>query len=185
MGLAAGAIAVALVALTPRAPQTEAVDTTALQTLATGDMRKLTWSGGTQVPEVTFLTEDGTEATLADYEGKPVVLNFWATWCAPCRVEMPYLAQLQMDLGETATVLTIATGRNDPAAMERFLTEVGADSLPRATDADQSMARSLGVLGLPATLLIDPQGREVARLLGEADWSSDSARAIVTALAQP
>ncbi|RYH01391.1 TlpA family protein disulfide reductase [Salipiger sp. IMCC34102] len=183
MGAAALAIALAALTLSPGGQAAEPVDTADLQALATGDMRKLTWSDGAEVPAITFQTEDGTEVTLADYAGTPVVLNFWATWCAPCRVEMPHLAQLQDDLGDTATVLTVATGRNDSAAMDRFFQEIGVTNLPKARDPDQSMARSLGVLGLPATLLIDPEGREVARLLGEADWSSDSARAIVTALA--
>ncbi|MBS1301005.1 TlpA family protein disulfide reductase [Loktanella sp. SALINAS62] len=148
-------------------------------------MRKLTWSGPHPTPDATFQSADGTTVSLADYAGKPVVINFWATWCAPCRVEMPHLSSLQTALGDDATVLTIATGRNDPAAIDRFFDEIGVDNLPKATDANQFMARAFGVLGLPATIIVDAQGQEIARLLGEADWSSDSAQAIVRALAAP
>ena len=158
-------------------------DSTELQALADGDMRKLTWTDGPAVPDLPFQTADGGTATLADYAGKPVVLNFWATWCAPCRTEMPHLAQLAETLGEEATVLTIATGRNDPAAIDRFFAEIGVTDLPKARDPDQSLSRAMGVLGLPATILIAPDGVEVARLLGDADWSSDSAIDIVRGLA--
>lgn len=90
------------------------------------------------------------------------------------------LAALQDDLGGDAfEVLTIATGRNAPPAMKKFLDDIGATNLPRHTDARQQLARAMGVLGLPVTILIDADGREVARLTGDADWASDSARAIV------
>ncbi|SEQ44732.1 Thiol-disulfide isomerase or thioredoxin [Loktanella sp. DSM 29012] len=184
-GAACLAIAVLTVGsgvLTP-APTPSPVNTIALQDLADGDMRKLTWSGPVPLPDVTFVSEDGTQASLTDYAGKPVVLNFWATWCAPCRVEMPHLSALQTALGEEAAVLTVATGRNDPAGIDRFFTEIGVTNLPKATDANQSMARAFGVLGLPATIIVDAQGQEIARLLGEADWSSDSAQNIIRALA--
>ena len=158
-------------------------DSTELQGLADGDMRKLTWTDGTEVPDLPIQTADGGTVTLAEYEGKPVVLNFWATWCAPCREEMPHLETLARELGDEAAVLTVATGRNDPAAMDRFFDEIGVTDLPKLRDPDQSLARAMGVLGLPATILIAPDGVEVARLLGEADWSSDSAVAIVRGLA--
>ncbi|SDF29708.1 TlpA family protein disulfide reductase [Limimaricola pyoseonensis] len=159
-------------------------DPAALEALREGDMRKLAVHAEPQPgSDVAFEAEDGTEMTLAEFEGKPVLVNFWATWCAPCRVEMPQLAALQDEYGgDDFEVVTIATGRNDPAGMERFLTEIGAESLPRHKDPRQTLARDLGVLGLPVTLILDAEGQEIARLQGEADWSSDSARAIVEAL---
>lgn len=93
------------------------------------------------------------------------------------------LSALQSDLGGADfEVLTIATGRNAPPAMKKFLTDIGATNLPMHTDSRQALARSMGVLGLPVTVLIDGQGREVARLTGDADWSSDSATRIVRAV---
>ncbi|MGR3499522.1 MAG: TlpA family protein disulfide reductase [Limimaricola soesokkakensis] len=155
-----------------------------IEALREGDMRKLAVHAEPQRgSDVAFESEEGGEITLAAYEGKPVLVNFWATWCAPCRVEMPQLAALQDEYGgEDFEVVTIATGRNDPASMERFLTEIGAETLPRHKDPRQALARDFGVLGLPVTLILDAEGREIGRLQGEADWSSDSARAIIEAL---
>ncbi len=152
--------------------------------LREGDMRKLiVHSAPVAGSDVPFTAEDGSEMTLAAYEGKYVVLNFWATWCAPCRKEMPMLSAMQTQLGrDTFEVVTIATGRNPRPAMERFFAEIEVDNLPLHTDARQSLARSLGVLGLPVTLILNPEGQEIARLQGDADWSSDSAYAIIEAL---
>jgi thiol-disulfide isomerase/thioredoxin len=97
---------------------------------------------------------------------------------------MPTLAALQEELGdEGVRVATVATGRNDPVEIDRFLTEVGAGNLPRWRDPGQQLAREMGVLGLPVTVILDREGQEVARLTGDADWSSDSALAILRALA--
>jgi thiol-disulfide isomerase/thioredoxin len=152
--------------------------------LRVGDMRKLTvHSAPIAGSDVAFMSEDGEEMTLADLNGQYTLLNFWATWCAPCRKEMPDLAALQTQLGgEDFQVLTVATGRNPRPAMEAFFDEIGVDNLPLHTDARQSFSRSMGVLGLPVTLIIDPQGDEIARLQGDADWHSDSAAAIIQAL---
>jgi len=135
-------------------------------------------------PATPFQGDGGAEMTLADLAGGVVVVNFWATWCAPCRKEMPTLAALQAELGdEGVRVATIAVGRHDPVEMERFLQEVGADNLPLWLDSRQALARDMGVLGLPVTVILDREGLEVARLIGDADWASDSAFAILRALA--
>jgi len=152
--------------------------------LRDGDMRKLAIHS-TPMPssDVPFMHEDGSEMTLADYAGKHVVLNFWATWCAPCRAEMPHLAELQSTFqGDAFEVVTIATGRNPRPAMEGFFDDIGVGNLPLHTDARQNLARSMGVLGLPVTVILNPEGNEIARLQGDADWNSDSAKAIVAAL---
>ena len=156
-----------------------------LSALQDGDMRKLViHDAPVEVSQATFLGDAEAETTLQDLAGEVVVLNFWATWCAPCRKEMPTLAALQEELGdEGVRVATIATGRNDPVEMDRFLSEVGADSLPRWRDPRQQLAREMGVLGLPVTVILDREGQEVARLTGDADWSSESAIAILRALA--
>jgi len=163
---------------------TAVADAAALEALREGDMRKLTiHSEPLQGSDVVFLHEDGSEMTLADYAGKHVVVNFWATWCAPCRKEMPGLSELQTELGgDDLQVVTIATGRNPRPAMEAFFDEIGVDNLPLHSDERQNLARSLGVLGLPVTLILDPEGNEIARLLGDAEWNSDSAKAILNAL---
>ncbi len=159
-----------------------------IESLRDGDMKKLVVHA---TPEATSdaafdLEDDGGKATLADYSGKYVLVNFWATWCAPCRKEMPQLDALQKEFGgDDFEVLTIATGRNSPEGIVRFFTEAGVTSLPRHQDPKQALASQMGVFGLPITVIMDPQGREIARLRGDADWNSDSAKAIIKALIQP
>lgn len=90
------------------------------------------------------------------------------------------LAELQTELGgDDFEVVTIATGRNPPQAMKDFFAEIGVDNLPLHRDPKQQMAREMGVVGLPVTLILDRDGREVARMLGDAHWSSDSAKAML------
>ena len=160
-------------------------DTTVAEGLRTGDMKKLIFHSTPEaVSNAPFeLADDAGQGTLEDYAGKYVLLNFWATWCAPCRKEMPMLSELQTEFGgDTFEVVTIATGRNNPAGIVKFFDEIGVDNLPRHQDPKQKLAAQMAVFGLPITVLINPEGREIARLRGDADWSSDSAKAIIAAL---
>ncbi len=129
------------------------------------------------------LEDEGGVGTLEDYKGKYVLLNFWATWCAPCRKEMPQIAELQEEFGgDKFEVLTLATGRNTPAGIKKFFDENGIDNLPRHQDPSSTVARNMGVVALPITVILDPDGNEIARLIGDAEWNSDSAKAIISAL---
>lgn len=159
----------------------------ALEALRQGSLKKLLFHDEPQaVSEAAFTTPEGDEKTLADWRGKFVLLNFWATWCAPCRKEMPALDALQKEFGGDAfEVVTLATGRNSLEGIRRFFEEVDVEALPILLDPRQSVARDMAVLGLPISVLIDPEGREIARLRGDAEWYSDSARAIVAALVAP
>lgn len=160
-------------------------DTSAAEALREGDMKKLTFHSAPEVvPDAAFhLADDAGTQTLEAYRGKYVLLNFWATWCAPCRKEMPMLSELQTEFGgERFEVLTIATGRNSPAGITKFFKDTGISNLPRHQDPKQKLAGQMGIFGLPITVIIDPEGREIARLRGDADWSSDSAKAIIRAL---
>src|SRR6056297_4214555 len=149
-----------------------------------GDMKKLTFHSEPKPAGTTeFITFDGEPLSLGEYEGKWVLLNFWATWCAPCRKEMPMLSELQTELGGDAfEVVTLATGRNAPPAMKKFFDEIGVDNLPLHRDPQSAIAREMGVFGLPITVILTPEGQEIARLQGDAHWNSDSAKAILTAL---
>lgn len=186
---ALAAIAIAVVALValrdPATPVPATVqNASALEALRDGSMKKLNFHAASK-PAGTepYTTAEGGSATIADHAGRYVLVNFWATWCAPCRKEMPGLQALQQEFGgEKFEVLTIATGRNPPQAMKKFFNEVGITALPLHTDPKQKLARQMGVLGLPVTVLLDPSGREIARLTGDAEWDSDSARAIFAAL---
>ena len=155
-----------------------------LDALRVGDMNKLNvHSEPRAASDATFADPEGTEMTLAEWQGKWVLLNFWATWCAPCRHEMPSLNALQADLGSDAfEVVTIATGRNSLTGIEKFFDETDVTHLPILLDPRQAVARDMAVLGLPVTMILNPEGQEVARLLGDADWNGPEARAVIDAL---
>jgi thiol-disulfide isomerase/thioredoxin len=163
---------------------TALADMSTLEPLRTGDMKKLIPAAApAPVPDTAFTTNDGDSTSLAAFRGKYVLLNFWATWCAPCRKEMPMLSALQTEFGDDDfTVLTIATGRDDAAKINRFFESMSITNLPRHRDPNQSLARKMGVFGLPVVVLIDPLGNEIARLTGPADWSSPESRALIAAL---
>ena len=156
-----------------------------LQALKQGDMKKLVLHKTPEISERAFLTQGADEGRLSDFAGQYVLLNFWATWCAPCRKEMPSLSTLQAQLGDTRfKVVTIATGRNAPKAMQAMFDALEIKNLTLYRDPKQKLAKDMAVLGLPMTLLISPQGKEVARLRGEADWASAPAQALLRAWIQ-
>ena len=131
----------------------------------------------------TFTNQAGASFSLADTNGKIRVLNFWATWCFPCREEMPTLDALQKGLGgEGFEVLTVATGFNALGGIERFLEQAEVTSLPILLDPDSSLGAEFGAIGLPLTVILDRDGQEIARLSGGADWYGESAQAIFNTL---
>ncbi|MGR3796057.1 TlpA family protein disulfide reductase [Vannielia sp. SX4] len=176
---------IAAVLYTALAATANAGDMSAIESLRDGSMKKLALhSEPRDVPGESITGPEG-EVTLADLKGEVVVVNFWATWCAPCRKEMPALSELQEALaGKGARVITVATGRNPDGAIDRFLSEIEVTNLPVYLDPKQKLARNMGILGLPVTVILDAEGREVARLTGDAEWNSESARAILAALVE-
>lgn len=158
-------------------------DVAKAESLREGTMKKLIFNAPKPVSDQVFTDTSGTELTLAEFQGKYVLVNFWATWCAPCRKEMPQLAELQEEFGgDTFQVVTIATGRNPLPAIDRFFDEIGVVNLPKYLDPRSSLARDSGVLGLPITLILDPEGKEIARMRGDAEWNGESAKAVIRAL---
>ncbi len=122
-----------------------------------------------------FVFEDGTggKRHLADFRGRVVLLNLWATWCAPCRAEMPTLDHLQARLGSRDfEVVALSLDSGGPQAVKRFFREIGVHSLAIYVDPSMDAQGALGAVGVPTTLLIDRDGREVARKLGPAAWDS-------------
>lgn len=134
------------------------------------------------LPEITFNDAAGKALTLADFKGKVVLLNLWATWCAPCREEMPALDRLQKALGgDKFEVVALSLDRKGAEASQKFLTETKADSLKLYIDSSAKQGTVLKIVGMPTTILIDKEGREIGRLAGPAEWDSDEAKALITA----
>lgn len=138
------------------------------------------------LPDIAFQDGAGKPLKLSDWKGRVVLINLWATWCAPCRKEMPDLARLQKELGsDQFEVVAISVDRKGAEASSAFLKETGADNLKLYVEPTTAIVGELQSAGLPATILVDRQGREIGRLLGPADWASPEAQALVrAALAQ-
>lgn len=120
-----------------------------------------------------FVRGDGQAMTLGDLRGRAILLNVWATWCAPCRDEMPALDRLQAALGnEGFEVVALSIDRQGVSAVEPFYRQLGLRSLGIYVDPTGGAGRELGAVGIPTTLLIDREGMEVARKVGPAEWDS-------------
>ena len=123
------------------------------------------------IADIRFEDENGKAFALSDFPGKVVLLNIWATWCGPCRREMPSLDRLEAQLGGADfQVVPLSIDRAGVAVVRKFYTEVGLNVLPIYIDAAGSATRALATIGVPATLLIDREGRELGRLIGPAEW---------------
>ena len=132
------------------------------------------------VPEIQFQDSEGKALTLQDFRGKVVLLNIWATWCLPCRREMPTLDRLQGKLGgPDFQVLALSIDRGGFEAITTFYAEVGVKNLAMYLDSSTEAASTLGAVGLPTTLLIDRDGREIGRLVGPAEWDSSDMIAFI------
>ena len=125
------------------------------------------------MPQLAFDDAKGASHTLAEFRGKLVLLNIWATWCAPCREEMPALDRLQATLGgERFQIVPISVDVQGVAIARKFYDNVGIKALPLYVDPTAKAAFTLEAAGLPATLLLDRDGREIGRHLGAVKWDS-------------
>ena len=125
------------------------------------------------LPEITFEDGNGEALTLADLRGKTVLLNIWATWCVPCREEMPTLDALEAELGGPGfEVVPLSVDRAGPEVVRKFYAEIGIEHLGLYIDASMRASFDLQAPGLPTTLLIDSEGRELGRLVGPAEWDT-------------
>ena len=137
-----------------------------------------------------FNGPDGKPMTLADHAGKTVLLNLWATWCAPCRAEMPALDALQKEKGSSAfEVIAVNVDTGDDTKPKKFLKEIGIQTLgfyrdPTIALFNEAKTRGLA-LGLPVTMLIDADGCLIAHMNGPAEWSSPDAKRLVEAALEP
>lgn len=139
--------------------------------------------------DLAFQDADGNPITLADFAGKKLLVNFWATWCAPCREEMPFLDALQEDYGGDdfeVVAVSLDMGSDGPTAAQLFLDEIGAGNLALYADPTYQLFERLRndavTLGLPATVLVGEDGCELGVLQGPAHWNSPDGRRVIETL---
>jgi thiol-disulfide isomerase/thioredoxin len=179
-GAVAGAAALALVTFDePREPRQPEVQ---VANLGGGDLAPKdkpffkAKDDAPATPAEPFRDGGGEEVTLADFKGKAVLVNLWATWCAPCVKELPMLARLQAKrAGDDFIVIALNLDRPGKANVPEFLKENGAAALEAFADPTLKMMKAFRVAGLPTTILIGADGREVTRREGEAEWDTPEA----------
>ncbi|MBC9878361.1 TlpA family protein disulfide reductase [Bradyrhizobium sp. INPA01-394B] len=159
--------------------------------LAHGEVAALTMaSAPLKLPDLAFEDADGKPRKLSDFRGKTLLVNLWATWCVPCRKEMPALEQLQTKLsGPNFEVVAINIDTRDPEKPKNFLKDANLTRLGSFTDQKAKVfqdLKSIGrALGMPTSVLVDPQGCEIATIAGPAEWASDDALKLIRAALGP
>ena len=151
--------------------------------LATGAMTTFVFKPQPEpLPDIKFLNGGGGETSLASLRGKVVLLNVWATWCAPCREEMPALDRLQAELGsDKFQVVALAVDKSGIDGAKKFLADIKTEKLEAYADPTAKEGTRLKVIGMPTTILIDKEGREIGRLVGPAHWDSPEAKRLIEA----
>ena len=152
-----------------------------LEEFKVGEMKKLILHESPKaVSEEVFYRSNNDPIFLQSFSGSLTLVNFWATWCAPCLNEMPSLSNLQKLKGDkNFKVVTIATMRNSPKSIENFFDKMSIVNLTKYQDPKGKLARSLKIAGLPLTILLNKDNKEVARFIGDADWSSPQALKLI------
>jgi thiol-disulfide isomerase/thioredoxin len=129
--------------------------------------------------DLTFTDDTGKIRSLNEYKGSLIVLNFWATWCAPCVKEMPDLSKLQEDYADRKLVVITLSQDNDVQKVQEFFQRLGIKNLPAYLDSDMKSFQALDLRGLPVTILIDESAKEVIRLNGFVDWNAAETRIMI------
>ncbi|OGA22350.1 MAG: redoxin [Betaproteobacteria bacterium RIFCSPLOWO2_02_FULL_67_26] len=139
-----------------------------------GPQARVGWADAPEpIPDIRFADGNGAPRALSNFRGKVVLLNVWATWCAPCRKEMPALDRLQQKLGgPDFQVVALSIDNGGAAAVRRYYDEIGIRALAVYVDSTAEAAGKLRTLGIPTTLLLDREGRERWRKTGPAEWDS-------------
>lgn len=137
------------------------------------------------LPKIRFIDGAGQSRSLMDLRGHPLVLNIWATWCVPCRQEMPTLDRLQATLKGSVLVVPLSIDSKGIPAVAAFYREIGIKSLGIYVDQSGDATHLLEISGIPTTLMIDREGREIGRKIGPADWDSPDMVALIENRLQP
>jgi thiol-disulfide isomerase/thioredoxin len=159
--------------------------------LAHGEVAALTMATSPlKLPDLAFEDADGKPRKLSDWRGKTVLVNLWATWCVPCRKEMPALDSLQTKLGgKDFEVVAINIDTRDPEKPKNFLKEANLTRLGYFSDQKAKVFQDLKAvgraLGMPTSVLVDAQGCEIATIAGPAEWASDDAVKLIKAAMKP
>jgi thiol-disulfide isomerase/thioredoxin len=124
-----------------------------------------------EMPQIAFVDEAGETRSLTDYKGTATAVHFWATWCFPCRDEMPTMDSLQREMGEDLIVLPLSVDRGGAETVRAYYQDHDLVTLPVMVDQKMKTARALKVNGIPYTIFVNSDGMEVARVLGDRDWS--------------
>jgi len=166
-----------------RTDQTSQAGKVGVKALSTGAMTTFVFKKApTPLPDVRFLNGKGETVSLADWRGKVVLLNLWATWCAPCREEMPALSRLQKQLGsDKFQVVTLAVDKAGLEGARKFFKDNKIEGLELFADPTARDGTQLKVIGMPTTILIDAEGREIGRLIGPAAWDKPEAKRLIEA----
>jgi thiol-disulfide isomerase/thioredoxin len=155
--------------------------------LATGEVAALSVARSAfRVPDLAFKDDSGQTRTLQDWRGRTVLLNLWATWCVPCRKEMPALDALQAKLGsDRFQVVAVNIDTRDPQKPRNFLQQVGVNHLAYFSDDSAQVFETLKeagkAFGMPTTLIVGPYGCEIGNMAGPAEWASDDGVKLVSA----
>jgi len=133
-----------------------------------------------EMPQIDFTDLQGKPFSLEAWKGRVVLLNIWATWCPPCRKEMPTLNRLQEELGsDDFEVVALSVDKAGPQVPAKYFKKYKFSALKVYNDKKIAVRRKLGIRGYPTTLLINRQGREVGRLAGPAEWDSDAFKTLI------
>lgn len=133
---------------------------------------------GEKAPAATFQDQAGDAVALADFAGKPLLLNLWATWCAPCVAEMPMLEELAASAKDRMAVIAVSQDLGDRSKVHQWMADKGLKALHPYTDADNALLDAYNS-ALPTTILYDSQGRELWRVIGALDWHGPEAAALL------